>query len=205
MKLGYNVSKDDKQIRVQRTTKETTIKVILNQIQEKTLQVQTPFQFLNHMIETLSWRAKLNIEVTTDSNIGLSHSLSEDTGITIGRAILELYTSKISEGVEGCGTAKGILDESIADVTISIEGRANFFINEPSIDKVEDITGYDLIAFLEGFCQGCNCTLHINYTGMDPHHMWESVFRAFGIAIRNALKKNRWQKNTISGLKGTID
>ena len=205
MRLGYEITVEKDEIIIQRTTKETKIKVIVSQRKNKKPSIQTSFQFLNHMIDTISWRANLNIGIQVESEIKLSHTLSEDAGITIGRAILELYKSKIVEGVEGYGYARGILDEACADVALSIEGRVNYVINGPDFEKVEDVSGYDLIAFLEGFCQGCKCTLRTDFTGKDPHHTWEAVFRALGIAIKNTLESNIWRKKSISGIKGTID
>lgn len=205
MKLGFDIKKNKDEIFLQRTTKETNIVVIVNQIERKNLDVDTSIPFLNHMIETLSWRANLNIGVELNSEVKLNHPVAEDTGIVIGRAVLELYKSKIVEGVEGFGFARGIIDEAFADATISIEGRTNYYVDGPSFENVDGMSGYDLVAFLEGFCQGCKCTLRLNYSGKDPHHTWEAAFRAIGLAIRNTLESNNWRKEAISGMKGTLE
>lgn len=205
MKLGVTIKKNSNEITVQRNTKETEIVVNVNSIKGKKLLIETQNPFLNHMIETLAFRANLNIGIKINSYTDLTHPLSEDAGITIGRAIFELYKSKINAGVEGCGFAKGMIDEAFADVSLSIEGRVNYFIDGPKFENVDGLSGYDLIAFLEGFSQGCRCTLRIKYSGEDPHHTWEAVFRGLGFAIRKALDSNEWRKNTISGLKGTLE
>ncbi len=205
MSLGIKSRKEKNETKIQRNTKETKVSVSLNQIQNKKLKAETTIPFLDHMIDTIAFRANLNIEVFVESSVKLRHPIAEDTGITIGKSILELYKSKLSEGVEGFGSAKGIIDEAYAEATISIEGRTNYFIEGPSFENVDGTSGYDLIAFLEGFAQGCRCTLRINYFGDDPHHTFEAVFRALGFAIRKALQKNPWRKNTISGLKGTLE
>ena len=205
MNLGVNVEKCKDEIKIQRNTKETVVSVRINQIKNKKLNIETSIPFLNHMIETLAFRADLNIGIKISSEVNLNHPMAEDAGITIGRAVLELFKSKISDGVEGFGYAQGIIDEAFADTTISIEGRINYFIDGPKFENVDGTSGYNLIAFLEGFAQGCKCTLRINYSGKDPHHAWEAVFRALGFAIRKALKENSWRKDTISGLKGTLE
>jgi len=205
MNLGINTKKTKDEIKVQRNTKETKVSVSVNQIQNNKLKAETTIPFLNHMIDTLAFRANLNIGLKISSDVELNHPIAEDTGITIGRAILELYKSKLPEGVEGFGSAKGIIDESYADVTISIEGRVNYFLNGPKFENVDGASGYDLIAFLEGFAQGCRCSLRIDYSGEDPHHTFEAVFRALGFAIQKALEKNSWRKEAISGLKGTLE
>jgi imidazoleglycerol phosphate dehydratase HisB len=109
------------------------------------------------------------------------------------------------EGIEGFGFTRGIIDEAYADAAISIEGRTNSFIDGPSFENVDGTSSYDLVAFLEGFCQGCKCTLRVSYSGKNPHHSWEAVFRALGCAIQKAFEPNNWRKETISGLKGTLD
>lgn len=204
MKLGINVKRNTNEINVTRTTKETKILVSVNTIKEKSLGVKTTIPFLDHMIETLACRANLNIGVKIDLKVNLEHTIAEDIGITLGKAILELFKIKLPEGIEGFGFAKGVIDEALADAAISIEGRINYFINGPEFQNVDGISGYSLIAFLEGFCQGCKCTLRLNYSGKDPHHSWEAAFRAFGYSLRNAFTENDWRKGTISALKGTL-
>jgi imidazoleglycerol-phosphate dehydratase len=71
---------------------------------------------------------------------------------------------------------------------------------------VEDIKGEYLKAFFDGFSQGMKATVQVDIVkANDSHHAWESAFRAFGAAIREALKPDEWKKNTIPGVKGTLD
>ena len=205
MKLGFDIKKNMHEIELQRNTKETRVIVSVNTIKNRQLTVETTIPFLDHMIETLAWQANLNIGIQLDSKVKLNHPIAEDVGITLGRTILELYKSKMAEGVEGFGFARGLIDEAFADAAISIEGRVNYFIDGPDFENVDGASGYDLIAFLEGFSQGCKCTLQVKFSGKDPHHFWEAVFRALGIAIRKAFEPNNWRKGTISGMKGTLE
>ena len=205
MKLGVDVERNSNEVKVVRNTKETKITVNVNTIRKKSLDVDTAIPFLDHMIETLAWRANLNIGVKIESKVNLEHTIAEDIGITLGNAILELFKIKLPEGIEGFGSAKGAIDEALADAIISFEGRVNDFIDGPEFQNVDGISGYSLVAFLEGFCQGCKCTLRVNYSGKDPHHSWEAVFRALGYALKNALCENKWRKGTISALKGTME
>ena len=205
MKLGYELYKNKDQIKLKRTTKETEITSCLNNIKNKQLSIDTTIPFLDHMIETLAWNANINIGIQLIPITKLNHAIAEDIGITLGRTFLEFYKTKIMDGVEGYGFARGIIDEAYSDTAISIEGRANCFIEKPSFEIVDGMNSYDLIAFLEGFTQGCKCTLQIKCSGKDPHHTWESVFRSLGLAIRKTFEPNKWRKGTISGLKGTLD
>jgi imidazoleglycerol-phosphate dehydratase len=205
LNLGIEKSNENGELRVRRTTKETEITVRLNGIKERELKNDTSLPFLDHMLDTLAWRACMNIGVEVKTEEKLRHPIAEDVGITVGLTFLELYRSKLPDGVEGFGFAKGAIDEAVADVTVSIEGRVNSFIDGPDFVDVEGMSGYDLIAFLEGFSQGCTCTLQVDFKGSDPHHSWEAVFRALGLALREALKPNEWRKGSIPGLKGTLE
>jgi len=205
MKLGVNVKRDTNEIVVTRNTNETNISVKVNMIQKKPLEIDTTIPFLDHMIETLAWRANINIGVKIDKKVKLQHTIAEDVGITLGKSIYELFKVEIANGIEGFGFSKAILDEAIAEAIISIEGRINYIINGPEFQDVDGISGYNLVAFLEGFCQGCKCTLRLDYSGKDPHHSWEASFRALGYAIKNAFKKNVWRKGTISAIKGILE
>lgn len=205
MKLGIEIKKENNKLTLKRNTKETKTIVNLNSNVNKQLCVDTTISFLDHMIETLAWNANLNIGIQIESEKNLKHPIAEDIGIALGRTILEYYKSKIQNGVEGFGSAQGIIDEAYANTAINIEGRSNCFIDGLSFENVDGMNGYDLIAFLEGFSQGCRCSLQIRFSGKDPHHAWESVFRSFGLAIRKALEPNIWRKKTIIGMKGTLE
>jgi len=205
MNLGVDVISNTTGIKVVRATKETKVFISINTVKNKPLGIDTSIPFLNHMIETLSWRANLNIGVKIDTNVDLEHAIAEDIGISLGVTIFELFKTKLPDGIEGFGSGKGIIDEAFAEAIISIEGRINYYINGPEFQNVDGISGYSLVAFLEGFCQGCKCTLRLDYNGKDPHHSWEAAFRAFGYAIKNVFNKNQWRKDTISALKGTLD
>lgn len=205
MTTGLDIKSENGEIELTRTTKETKVTVIVNSVREKKKEIKTSLPFLDHMIETIAWRANMNIGVSSDSKVQLSHPIAEDVGIALGRVVLELYKTKIATGVEGFGSASGMIDEAYAQVLISIEGRVNCFIEGPEFDHVENMKVHDLVAFLEGFSQGCRCTLRVSYKGRDPHHSWEAVFRALGLAIGNALLPNEWRKGTISGMKGTLE
>ncbi|UCF50523.1 MAG: hypothetical protein JSU91_03310 [Thermoplasmatales archaeon] len=205
MKYGIDLKKSINEVQVTRTTKETKISVSINSIKGKTLDVNTSIPFLNHMIETLGWRANLNIGVKILFKVDLEHTITEDIGISLGCAILELFKMKMSKGLEGFGFAKGIIDEARAEVILSIEGRVSCFTRGPKFENIDGISSYCLVAFLKGFCQGNRCTLHLNYSGEDPHHTWEAIFRALGYAIQNIFQENEWRKGTISAMKGTLD
>lgn len=202
---GISIKPTQQGLTVQRKTNETQVLVELNRDENKKLDIDSGIPFLDHMIETLGWRSKFNIGLDINSEVELKHTIAEDIGITLGRAYLEYYKKQITEGLEGCGYAFGVLDEAFSKVILSIEGRSNSFVTGSVFENVDGISGYDLQAFLEGFSQGCRCTLRVEYNGENPHHCWEAAFRAFGEALSKVFTRNKWRKKSISGLKGTIE
>ena len=95
-----------------------------------------------------------------------------------------------------------------ASCAISFEERAYFGFTHDKIllpAKTEDVLSEDLATFLEGFCQGANCTLHIDIEkGVNGHHIWEAVFRAFGIALGRAFYLDPARRGLSAGVAGAV-
>ncbi|NCN64784.1 MAG: hypothetical protein GW779_00680 [Candidatus Altiarchaeum hamiconexum] len=213
MEYGIKINRKDDVVAVERTTKESIITV---QIQERrnanpVLNVRTGINFLNHMIETLAFRSEFNMDADVRTEINfLKHVVAEDTGIVIGTAFFKIFEEKIQKGIRGNGFFSAVIDESQAMVSVSVEGRPNLYFDKISnglrFDDVEDIPSADLKNFLSGFALGMKATLHIcSEFGEDPHHAWESVFRALGEAIKEMFENDEKRKNLITGVKGTIE
>lgn len=170
--------------------------------------IKTGLDFLNHMIETISWRSGFNIStnISLDGSYKLMHVVAEDIGITLGTAISKLIQRQFAEGIEGSGFSYGIIDEAESSVAISFEGRSLCKIDYKipiSFEFVEDMKSVDLENFLSGFVQGARCTIHASIlSGTDPHHIWESLFRSFGESLRRCFDKNEFRKGTTPGVKG---
>ncbi|MCP4404128.1 MAG: histidinol dehydrogenase [bacterium] len=193
----------------QRITREITISVDIDtderypDINEK---LKTPLHFLNHMIEHISWRSCMNIGAALNvTHYPFGHVICEDVGMTMGCAFAELWRQQAASGVNGDGEAIGIIDEAMSRTVISFEDRAQCHISSavPIPERVEDMFGADLNQFFEGFAQGARCTIHVDILkGNDPHHIWESAFRAFGKSLKHAFTPNPWRKGTTPGVKG---
>jgi len=198
------------QVKAKRITRETVIKAKVNlgerdpKLKEG---IDTNIPFLDHMIETIAWRSCINIGISI-SCIGykLFHTLAEDSGIILGNIFQELLRNKAEFGVEGNGIGFAALDEAFSIVYISFEGRSGCFITHQDVnipEFVETTSSSNMIAFFEGFSQGASATIHLEFlSGRDPHHIWESAFRAFGEALNGSLKKNLWRAGTTVGVKG---
>lgn len=195
-------------ITVTRKTTESSIRVTIEKgalkpdYREK---IKTPLPFLNHMIEHIAWRAALNIEIEmTLDEFELTHLVTEDVSMTFGRAVGEFV--KLNNPC-GYGYGTGIIDEAKAEAVISFEDRSYLdFTTEADYDEmVEGMPAEELITFLDGFAQGARCTLHIDLLkGENGHHIWEAVYRAFGIALGAALSVDESRKGLTSGVAGKV-
>lgn len=172
--------------------------------------INTTIHFLNHMIEQWAWRSCLNlaIEVKLDEFL-LQHLIAEDGGQCFGVAMERVITQlSMEQGINASGVAEGFIDEAAARVRLSFESRNGFYFNRRDVripDLVEDMKSTDLWNFLGGFAQGARATLQVELiSGEDPHHIWESVFRAFGEATRIALSPCPWRKGQTAGVAGFI-
>lgn len=201
----------DDSIIVSRETKESSITVSIfrgQRDEQLKRNIETPLQFLNHMIETISWRSGFNIRVkiSLEGQYKLMHVVAEDIGMTIGYAFSKLIERNFRNGIEGSGYSIGLIDEAEALSSVSFEGRAlyQFSSDKPlGFEHVEDMLSKDLDNFLGGFSQGAVCTIHVKLlSGEDPHHVWEAIFRAFGEALRSSFKNNSFRKGTTPGVKG---
>lgn len=205
------LSQEEGSIIVSRATKESRIIVGVSKGErdrELKKHIGTPLQFLNHMIETISWRSGFNVSVSIslEEQYRLMHVVAEDIGITLGFAFLKLMESQFSRGIDGSGSAVGVIDEAYSTVSLSFEGRSLYQVHNKDVirfEHVEDMLSKDLDNFLGGFAQGGKCTIHVNLSsGEDPHHLWESVFRAFGESLRSCFNQNEFRKGTTPGVKG---
>lgn len=198
-------------IAVRRETRESLAEVRVDDGPRRECAVETGLNFFDHMLETIAWNACLNLEAQfSHKRYRLTHVITEDVGLTLGRALARLLEERTRGGVNGAGSGIMAIDEAIAIALISFEGRANAYydLSTPGgrHERVEDMLSADLIAFFDGLAQGARATLHLrSLQGVDPHHVWESVFRAFGVALRNALARNDWRAGLTAGIKGTLD
>ncbi len=196
-------------IKVTRKTTESTMQVILSDGPVKKdyrSKIKTPLPFLNHMIEQTVWRSNFNIEAEVSlSDFCLAHLVTEDLGQALGRAFAKKLES--TDGVMGFGDGYGMIDEAMAHTMISFEQRA-FFGFYPQVkipENVEGMASEELLVFLDAFCQGANCTMQIDlYRGENTHHIWEAVFRSFGIALKEAFKVEECRKGMTSGVAGKV-
>lgn len=208
---GMGVTWDGDRVVVDRVTREARVRVAIGRGPRVEPQLNTGLAFFDHMLEMIAWHGSLNLEIAFEKKTyALRHVVTEDIGLAMGMGVAALLRRAMADGVEGGGAAWRVMDESSAFAGLSFEGRSMHFIaresNGSAAEWVEDMTGADMVAFYEGFAQGARCTLHIrSVTGNDPHHSWESVARAFAVALRGCFDPNPFRAGLTAGVKGTLD
>jgi imidazoleglycerol-phosphate dehydratase len=206
--VGADIKKvSDTEVIVERVTRESKIECSIDSKPRRQTKMDTGLAFLNHMIETLGWRMNLNIDFKyTTTNFKLTHVIAEDSGIVLGSALRAMFEEKLKKGVSGA--SRSMIDEGCATAAVSIEGRPRLMLEgNPMTDltMVEDTKTCDLDDFLDGLALGLGASIRIVVeSGKDPHHTWESIFRALGEALREAFDPNPWRAGTTAGVKGTL-
>ncbi len=203
-----------KRVKVVRETSESVITVILDRETRdpaaKT-KLRTPLPFFNHMLEHVQWRSQTNLTVDVAlDHFDLAHLVTEDVGITLGRAFKEYVEVNMELGIVGYGHAYGTIDEALTRAVVSFENRAYLDFQTGAVtlpEAVEGMHSEDLVAFFEGFVQGAACTLHLDLIKGRPghgHHIWEATFRALGMALFEALSPRAWREGMTAGVAGGI-
>ena len=191
--------------KVLRKTKETDITVDLNLDGTGSSSFDSGIGFLDHMLEQISRHGlfDLSIKARGDLHIDAHHTV-EDIGITFGQAFEKAIGDKL--GIRRYGHAYVPLDEALSRVVLDISGRPGLDLN---IDFTRAKIGefdVDLIyEFFQGFTNHANITLHIdNIKGENAHHQAETVFKAFGRALRYAVEIDKKIKGVMPSTKGTL-
>ena len=191
--------------KVLRKTKETDITVYLNLDGTGSSSFDSGIGFLDHMLEQISRHGLFDLSIKAKGDLHIdAHHTVEDIGITFGQAFEKAIGDKL--GIRRYGHAYVPLDEALSRVVLDISGRPGLDLN---IDFTRAKIGefdVDLIyEFFQGFTNHANITLHIdNIKGENAHHQAETVFKAFGRALRYAVEKDKKIKGVMPSTKGTL-
>lgn len=189
-------------IRIRKSVKEMNVVCEISQTFNSELKPDTGITILDHFVWTLAWGMNMSVGCKVACGRYRSeHTIAEDLGVTLGTALQHFFSRKLqTKGINICGNSMFGLDEALVRAMVNFEGRRNCFItcaDECSGGRsefVETTQAANFIAFFEGFSQGFAATVHIDLLqGKDPHHTWESAFRALGEALRMAYDDNPWK------------
>jgi Imidazoleglycerol-phosphate dehydratase len=191
--------------RVERNTLETQITVSLDLDGEGRGLFDTGVPFLEHMLDQVARHGLVDLEITAKGDLHIdAHHTVEDLGITLGQAFAKAVGDK--KGIRRYGHAYVPLDEALSRVVIDLSGRPGL---EMQVDFRRSMIGefdVDLFhEFFQGFVNHALVTLHIDcIRGRNAHHIAETVFKAFGRALRMALEPDPRLGGTIPSTKGSL-
>ena len=190
---------------VTRNTLETQISVELNLDGTGKSKFDTGLPFLDHMLDQIARHGLLDLSIAAKGDLHIdAHHTVEDIGITLGQAFNQAVGDK--KGLRRYGHAYIPLDEALTRVVLDISGRPGLVFNCEFVrDSVGDFD-VDLIKeFFQGFVNHALVTLHIdNLAGNNAHHQAETIFKAFGRALRMALELDPRMVGVMPSTKGTL-
>lgn len=195
----------DRTATIDRDTLETQIKVAINLDGTGAVQFDTGLPFLEHMLDQVARHGliDLNVEAKGDLEVDAHHTV-EDIGITLGQAFKAAIADK--KGIRRYGHAYVPLDEALSRVVIDFSGRPGLEFNVPFVrSQVGDFDVDLFFEFFQGFVNHADVTLHIdNLKGHNAHHQVETVFKAFGRAVRMALEADPRMADILPSTKGAL-
>ena len=190
---------------ITRNTNETQIRVAINLDGTGVQKLNTGVPFLDHMLDQIARHGliDLDIECVGDLHIDAHHTV-EDTGITLGMAVAKAIGDK--KGIRRYGHAYVPLDEALSRVVIDFSGRPGLEMHVPWKRSMIGSFDVDLTGeFFRGFVNHAGVTLHIdNLRGVNAHHQCETVFKAFGRALRMASELDDRAAGMIPSTKGSL-
>jgi len=192
-----------RETQVERKTKETIIKLYINLDGTGKYSVKTPIGFLNHMLETLSKHASIDLSVEAEGDIHVSHHhLVEDVGIVLGMALRQILQK--NPYIRRIGWSIIPMDEALVLSSIDISGRGLFYHNKKNLRGKITEFDFELIwEFFKGFAIESKSTLHIKILrGYNLHHIAEACFKSFAHTLRQAVQPIEGGNNPST--KGTI-
>lgn len=191
--------------KVTRNTLETQISVELNLDGTGKVKLDTGLPFLEHMLDQIARHGLIDLDITAKGDLHIdSHHTVEDIGITLGQAFAQAVSDK--KGLRRYGHAYVPLDEALSRVVLDISGRPGLVFNVEFVRSNVGEFEVDLIReFFQGFVNHALVTLHIdNLAGDNAHHQAETIFKAFGRALRVALEFDPRMAGVMPSTKGTL-
>jgi imidazoleglycerol-phosphate dehydratase len=191
--------------KVQRDTRETQITVAINLDGTGVCQVATGIGFFDHMLDQIARHGLIDLEIHAAGDLHIDgHHTVEDVGITLGQALAQAVGDK--RGIARYGHAYVPLDEALSRVVIDCSGRPGLHLHADF--KAGAVGGFDtqlVFEFFQGLVNHALLTVHIdNLKGDNAHHQIETIFKAFGRALRQAVQPDARLGDAVPSTKGTL-
>lgn len=195
----------DRKATITRNTLETQITVSINLDGTGEARFETGVPFLDHMMDQIARHGLIDLDIQAKGDLHIdAHHTVEDIGITLGQAFNEAVGDKT--GIVRYGHSYVPLDEALSRVVIDFSGRPGLEWHVPFTRG--SVGGFDVdlfIEFFQGFINHAKVTLHVdNLRGNNTHHQAETVFKAFGRALRMALAADERMEGVMPSTKGTL-
>lgn len=190
---------------IERNTNETQISVKLNLDGTGKAEFETGVPFLDHMLDQIARHGLLDLTIHAKGDLDIdAHHTVEDIGITLGQAVAKAIGDK--KGIVRYGHAYVPLDEALSRVVIDFSGRPQLLEDVQYTGKNIGNFETELVhEFFQGFCNHALVTLHIdNLRGRNSHHIVETIFKAFGRALRMAIEPDPRSSGVIPSTKGLL-
>ena len=188
-----------------RNTKETKITVSINLDGNGTSSFETGLPFLDHMLDQIARHGLIDLTIHAMGDLQIdAHHTVEDIGITVGQAFLEAIGSKT--GIRRYGHAYVPLDEALSRVVLDLSGRPGleYHVEFPRA-RIGDFDVDLFHEFFQGFANHAKVTLHIDtLRGRNAHHIIETIYKAFGRALRVAVELDPRMPGEIPSTKGSL-
>lgn len=194
-----------RQATIQRNTLETQINLSVDLDGTGKAELETGVPFLEHMLDQIARHGLIDLTIHADGDTHIDdHHTVEDIGISLGMALKEAVGDK--KGIKRYGHAYVPLDEALSRVVIDLSGRPGLVFNADFTRA--SIGGFEteLVAeFFQGFVNHAQATLHIDcIRGKNAHHQAETIFKAFGRALRMALETDERMAGQLPSTKGAL-
>ncbi len=203
--MSFSSQSDSRSAQVTRTTSETHIAITLNLDGTGQSTLETGVPFLDHMLDQIARHGLIDLHITARGDVHIDdHHTVEDVGITLGQAFSQAIGEK--RGIYRYGHAYIPLDEALSRVAVDLSGRPGLFFDVPfTRARIGQFDVDLLIEFFRGFVNHAAVTLHIdNLRGTNAHHQAETVFKAFGRALRMAVTRDERATQSIPSTKGSL-
>ncbi len=190
---------------ITRNTNETKIRVAINLDGTGRQQLKSGVPFLDHMLDQIARHGLIDLDIHAEGDLHIDdHHTVEDIGITLGQAFAKAVGDKA--GVRRYGHAYVPLDEALSRVVVDLSGRPGLQFHVPFTRATIGTFDVDLtLEFFQGFVNHAGVTLHIdNLRGVNAHHQCETVFKAFGRALRMAVEPDPRAQGVVPSTKGVL-
>jgi imidazoleglycerol-phosphate dehydratase len=194
----------DRSATVERNTKETQLTASVNLAGSGNLTVETGLPFLDHMLDQVARHGLVDLDIKANGDLEIdAHHTVEDIGITLGQAVNQALDKT---GIRRYGHAYVPLDEALSRVVIDFSGRPGLEYHVQFARGAVGSFDVDLFhEFFQGFVNHAFVTLHIdNIRGKNAHHQIETIFKAFGRALRMAVEIDPRASGEIPSTKGSL-